>query len=106
MLRIQQSIRPVNNLLSRFRLFSTTVSRFQEEAAPRPTSSVPHGQVLKGINYLKTQTDPIAKADEEYPEWLWTLLEPKEAPTDILSRAYQRKKNKDSIKAKNFLKKR
>lgn len=33
------------------------------------------GQPLKGINFEKSKQDPIAKADSEYPEWLWTLLD-------------------------------
>lgn len=42
---------------------------------PRPRSSVPVGQPLKGINFEKSKQDPVAKADSEYPDWLWTLLD-------------------------------
>ncbi len=31
--------------------------------------------MLTGINYLKGKADLVAKADEEYPEWLWNCLE-------------------------------
>ncbi|KAI9298384.1 hypothetical protein K502DRAFT_286557, partial [Neoconidiobolus thromboides FSU 785] len=72
----------------------------------RPASSVPHGTVLKGINFMKGKSDPMAKDDNEYPEWLWTLLDAKVKNDDVFSREYQRKVNKDAIKAKNFLKKR
>jgi hypothetical protein len=38
-------------------------------------SSVGAGEQLKGINYFKNKEDPVAKADSEYPEWLWTCLD-------------------------------
>ncbi|KAL1883153.1 hypothetical protein VTK73DRAFT_9520 [Phialemonium thermophilum] len=38
-------------------------------------SSCPAGTVLNGLNYLKGKTDPIAKPDDEYPEWLWNCLD-------------------------------
>ncbi|KAF2850761.1 hypothetical protein T440DRAFT_450041 [Plenodomus tracheiphilus IPT5] len=41
-------------------------------------SSIPAGQPLKGLNFLKNAQDPIALADEEYPEWLWGILERQE----------------------------
>ncbi len=41
-------------------------------------SSVPAGQPLRGINYMKNQSDPLALPDAEYPAWLWTCLEPKD----------------------------
>ncbi|KXN68756.1 hypothetical protein CONCODRAFT_103362 [Conidiobolus coronatus NRRL 28638] len=92
-----------NNQLSKlnrinFRFYSDKV-----EVKTYPASSCAEGTKLKGINYLKTQQDPIAKADTEYPSWLWTLLEPKEA-TDVLSRDFQRNANKKRIKGSNFLK--
>jgi len=55
-------------------------------AAKKPTgltsgvvSSVPAGTPLKGLNYLKNQTDPIAMEDHEYPAWLWEVLSEKKA---------------------------
>lgn len=30
---------------------------------------------MKGINFNKKLKDPIALPDEEYPAWLWTILE-------------------------------
>ncbi|EXJ88738.1 hypothetical protein A1O1_05670 [Capronia coronata CBS 617.96] len=38
-------------------------------------SSVPGGEVLKGLGYTKAQPQILAKEDHEYPEWLWTLLD-------------------------------
>ena len=36
-------------------------------------SSVPAGQVLKGINIYTNKKDPIALPDNEYPSWLWEI---------------------------------
>ncbi|KAG4412124.1 hypothetical protein IFR04_014745 [Cadophora malorum] len=45
---------------------------------PTIVSSCPAGTPLKGLNYLKGRDDPVALAEEEYPEWLWTCLDKKE----------------------------
>lgn len=39
-------------------------------------SSVPAGTPLKGLNFYKNKTDPVAMEDSEYPSWLWTALTP------------------------------
>jgi large subunit ribosomal protein L54 len=39
---------------------------------------VPAGTPLKGLNFYKDRQDPIALADEEYPAWLWTVLDRQE----------------------------
>ena len=44
-------------------------------AAQRVQSSVPAGTVLKGLNFYKDKQDPVAMADEEYPAWLWKVLD-------------------------------
>lgn len=49
-----------------------------EKKAPIVRSSVPAGTPLKGLNFLKDRQDPVALADDEYPEWLWTILERQE----------------------------
>jgi large subunit ribosomal protein L54 len=36
---------------------------------------VPAGTVLKGLNFYKDKQDPVALADEEYPAWLWRVLD-------------------------------
>lgn len=46
---------------------------------PKVVSSVVAGTVLRGLNYEKNKTDPVAKEDHEYPDWLWSLLEKSEA---------------------------
>ncbi|KAG8421382.1 hypothetical protein J3459_007553 [Metarhizium acridum] len=40
-----------------------------------PRSICPEGTVLAGLNYNKGGQDPVAKKDEEYPEWLWSCLD-------------------------------
>ncbi|KAK9770625.1 putative Mitochondrial ribosomal protein L37-domain-containing protein [Seiridium cardinale] len=45
-------------------------------AEPKPSlSTCPEGTVLSGLNYLKNKTDPVALADDAYPEWLWKCLD-------------------------------
>ncbi|KAM0522306.1 hypothetical protein ACHAPE_001895 [Trichoderma viride] len=46
-------------------------------AVPAATarSSCSEGTVLNGLNYIKGGQDPVAKKDEEYPEWLWSCLD-------------------------------
>jgi Mitochondrial ribosomal protein L37 len=39
-------------------------------------SSIPGGTPLNGLGYLQANPTVLAKEDDEYPEWLWTLLEP------------------------------
>lgn len=46
-------------------------------ATPLPTSSIPAGTILKGLNFLKGRDDPVALKEEEYPEWLWHCLDKK-----------------------------
>lgn len=31
--------------------------------------------MLTGLNYFKGKTDPVALADSEYPEWLWSCMD-------------------------------
>lgn len=38
-------------------------------------SSVAAGTPLKGLNFIKGKQDPVALEDNEYPAWLWTVLE-------------------------------
>lgn len=32
---------------------------------------------LRGLEFLKGKDPPLAREDEEYPDWLWGLLEEK-----------------------------
>ncbi|KAM5355972.1 hypothetical protein ACJ41O_002618 [Fusarium nematophilum] len=63
---------------------STPVSEPGETPKDTTTqlSSCPAGTVLKGLSYTKAGQDPIAKKDEEYPEWLWSCLDVLKKTTD------------------------
>lgn len=47
----------------------------RKEPAAAPRSICAEGTVMTGLNYLKDGQDPVAKKDEEYPEWLWECLD-------------------------------
>ncbi|KIP08882.1 hypothetical protein PHLGIDRAFT_116884 [Phlebiopsis gigantea 11061_1 CR5-6] len=88
-------------------------------AAPAPVFAVPEdnlesgksccaeGTVLVGLNWLKDQPPVIAKADEAYPEWLWTILQPTPIPNDGPGgkgeRMLMRKQNRARIREQNFM---
>jgi large subunit ribosomal protein L54 len=38
--------------------------------------SIPGGMPLNGLGYLQAHPTILAKEDDEYPDWLWTLLAP------------------------------
>ena len=40
-----------------------------------PISSVPGGEPLKGLAYLKNKPQILAMEDDQYPPWLWTILD-------------------------------
>ena len=67
------------------------------------------GTTLKGVNVRKNGEDPVALADEEYPEWLWDLLDPeaqaaKIAANPILAaKKARREANRKKIRENNFL---
>ncbi|KAL6712105.1 hypothetical protein ACN47E_003148 [Coniothyrium glycines] len=50
----------------------------KKKPAPLVKSSIPAGQPLKGLNFLKNAQDPVALPDDEYPAWLWTILDRQE----------------------------
>jgi large subunit ribosomal protein L54 len=54
----------------------------KKKVAPLVKSSVVAGTPLKGLNFEKNKSDPVALADEEYPEWLWTILTRQEKAAD------------------------
>jgi large subunit ribosomal protein L54 len=70
-------------------------------------SSCPPDTLLTGLNWLKGQEPVLAKPDEEYPDWLWTILRPKEIPDDgpggRKERMERRKQNKNNIRERNFM---
>jgi len=32
------------------------------------------GTPLRGLNFMKDKSDPLAMEDSQYPDWLWTIL--------------------------------
>ena len=76
-------------------------------SATTPQSSCPADIILTGLNYLKSQSPVLALPDDQYPEWLWTTLEPKEYPDDGPGgkgeRMKRRRENKQKIKDRNFM---
>ncbi|KAI0819044.1 mitochondrial ribosomal protein L37-domain-containing protein [Irpex lacteus] len=72
-----------------------------------PKSSCAEGTELVGLKWLKDQGPVIAKADDEYPDWLWTLLQPKQLPDDgpggLAEKKKLRKLNRQRIREKNFM---
>ncbi|KAJ2456035.1 hypothetical protein EV183_000378 [Coemansia sp. RSA 2336] len=77
----------------------------QPEQRKYPASSAAHGTVLKGLNIYKDGKDPVALKDEEYPEWLWTLLD-KVPEEQLPEREKQRLERSKNIKKNNFMKSR
>ncbi|KAK9384858.1 54S ribosomal protein L37, mitochondrial [Lipomyces mesembrius] len=73
-------------------------------------SSAPAGTRLRGCNILKSGQDPEALPDNEYPDWLWELLDDEaqkrklDADPEKKARKEWRKKNREKIKQGNFLK--
>ncbi|KAA8915277.1 hypothetical protein TRICI_002634 [Trichomonascus ciferrii] len=78
-------------------------------AAPKVNSMTPAGTKLKGLNIKKNGEDPVALADEEYPPWLWEVLDEEaqkaKLRTDPEKAAHRerREANRKQIKADNFL---
>lgn len=78
-------------------------------AKPKFVSLAPAGTKLKGLNILKGQDPIVALADEEYPAWLWEVLD-KEAQKKKLeddpvksAQKARRNANRQKIKENNFL---
>src|SRR2546430_9451951 len=54
--------------------FSTPIPKATVSPAV-PRSAALKGTQLTGLGHLKGKPDPVAGADDEYPEWLWGLLD-------------------------------
>lgn len=76
-------------------------------AAETPQSSCPPDTVLAGVNYLKGQPSVVALPDEQYPAWLWTILQtkvwPDDGPGGKAERVKRRDENRKRIKDRNFM---
>jgi len=58
---------------------TSSASRPKQPKQPKQqkmVGSIPGGTPLNGLGYLQTSPTILAKEDDEYPEWLWTLLAP------------------------------
>ena len=86
---------------------TSTCTHFPVATSSIPASTCPADTILQGINYLKGQGPVVALADEEYPEWLWSVLEPKvledDGPGGKFERAKRRAANRQAIKDRNFM---
>lgn len=56
---------------------STPVTEPGQEPEPAASarSICKEGTILTGLNYTNGGKDPVAKKDEDYPEWLWSCLD-------------------------------
>lgn len=76
--------------------------------APTSRSICPPNTVLKGVTWLKDQPPVLALPDDEYPPWLWKLLEKKvledDGPGGFAEKKRMRKENRQRIREQNFLK--
>lgn len=73
------------------------------------TSIAPAGQVLKGLNVKKGGEDPVALSEEEYPAWLWEVLDEKAQKKKVdenperKAAKERREANRQKIKSSNFI---
>ncbi len=76
-----------------------------EPAEPREAPTL-NMEVCVGANIYKSGEDPPIKADSEYPDWLWELLEPKKTSSELSpdTREYWRRRNKEKAHERNKLK--
>ncbi|KAG0356817.1 39S ribosomal protein L37, mitochondrial [Podila minutissima] len=72
----------------------------------RAPSSAPEGTVLKGLNYMKDGKNPVALADDAYPDWLWEINDPevrKARIADPMDKKHHKEMRRQAIKAENFI---
>lgn len=97
--------------LSNRRLVLGRLSYSSDATVARKVESMtPAGTKLKGLNIKKNGEDPVALADEEYPPWLWEVLDNEaqkaklQADPEKAAHKERRGANRKQIKADNFLK--
>ncbi len=70
----------ISQPLSTRMLPSTSSASRPNQAKPskeqKLVGSLPGGTLLQGLGYLKAKPTVLAQEDDEYPDWLWTLLVP------------------------------
>ncbi|PSS31089.1 hypothetical protein PHLCEN_2v2421 [Hermanssonia centrifuga] len=75
-----------------------------ETSAPQTLSSCVAGTPLEGVNWLKNQAPVQALPDEDYPPWLWKVLEPREFDDPEKAEKYRlRQINRKHIREKNYM---
>ncbi|VVT56813.1 mitochondrial 54S ribosomal protein mL54 [Magnusiomyces paraingens] len=107
----RSNITAARSLLLTTRFYSAQAAPAAAPAAkPKgPISSCPAGTVIKGLNIRKGQDPIVARPDEEYPEWLWTVLDKKAQDKRLeqdpikAARKLRRQENRKKIKDNNFL---
>ncbi|GMK57625.1 hypothetical protein CspeluHIS016_0404590 [Cutaneotrichosporon spelunceum] len=94
------------------RTFSTSALRGAPKSGKAIVSSLQAGTKMDGLSVFKDVPDPVALPEDQYPKWLWTLLDkPKGVPVApegernfMAERKAMRDKNRSTIKAANFMK--
>ncbi|EGW35065.1 uncharacterized protein SPAPADRAFT_58205 [Spathaspora passalidarum NRRL Y-27907] len=96
--------RNITRITSR-RLTTSTILRNETKVV----STCPAGTVLN-LKLRNKGDEPVALEDSEYPEWLWTMLDPKTNRDQLKSTDFMRwrrinlkKENIKTIKNNNFL---
>ena len=93
---------------SEFHRSNRFTPRFIKFSVSAPLSSCPANTLLTGLNYLKGQPPVVALPDEEYPPWLWTLLQPvvdtDSGPGSLAEKRKMKAERTANIKYANFLK--
>ncbi|KIW07718.1 uncharacterized protein PV09_01650 [Verruconis gallopava] len=80
-------------------------SKKKASDVPVVVSSCPAGTILKGLNFMKGKTDPVAMEDHEYPDWLWDVLksDTQDVADAVDADIYSKSRNKRA-KAKKAMK--
>ena len=65
--------------------FTDTPSASTSPARQRVKSSLTAGAPLRGLDYLKNKDPPLAREDDQYPDWLWTLLDKPSEGTSVVA---------------------
>ncbi|GAO46193.1 hypothetical protein SAICODRAFT_75682 [Saitoella complicata NRRL Y-17804] len=56
-----------------------------------PTSILPAGSPMKGLNFVAGAQDPVALPESEYPAWLWSIATPSTDPKSLAKSAKKAK---------------
>ncbi|KAF1912500.1 mitochondrial ribosomal protein L37-domain-containing protein [Ampelomyces quisqualis] len=85
---------------------ATASDAAKKKPAPLVKSSIVAGTPLKGLNFEKNKTDPVALADDEYPAWLWTILgrQEKTGEKDAMGDLFSKSKKQRRVAAKRLRK--